>query len=287
MDRKKLNIAVVSPSGRVDKAKVKTNVHYLRNLGHTVTTGEYIFEEYGPFAGIDDNRLKDLQWAFDGDFDLIWMSRGGYGLGRIIDRLRFDKFSNNPKTIIGYSDITAAFLDQRLFNTPMIHATMLEAAKKEDIDRVLNLFYSGHIDFSDAKCDNDFEIEGKILGGNLSLLISQIGLFDLDIFENNILVLEEINEYDYKIDRMLNQLKRLGIFKRCQAVFLGAFENTIPGNTPISDFSIYMQGMVKKESNLLVSNLEIGHINHNYPLFLNRKCRIEYKNQHLSINYNV
>lgn len=282
---KNYHIAIIAPSGRLSKTDVLTrNISYLKELGHQVCEGEHLMDTFGPFAGKDQNRKSDLQWAMDHpEVEIIWMARGGYGMNRIIDDINLDAFKSKPKLIIGFSDITALFLDPRLKENTFCHAPMLASAKKEDIDKVFNLLSNGAFEYS-CKSNESFELESTIRGGNLSLISHQLAVLDAEYFKSSTLLIEEISEYDYKVDRMLWQLKRAGVFKNCDAVMLGHFTDIEAGNHTIDGFRDYCIDLIAEESKV-ISALEIGHEDPNLPILLNHECLISAESNKLNIAY--
>jgi muramoyltetrapeptide carboxypeptidase len=281
----KYKIFVISPSGKADKIKVMQNAQYLENSGHELQFGEFTFDSFGPFASTDENRLKDLQNAFNSNTDIIWMTRGGYGLTKIIDQLNLDQFIKHPKIVIGYSDITALFLDNRMEEYSMCHASMLQSSNPQNIDYTLNLIKSRSQVFQDIKTNSEFKIKTEICGGNLSLIIDHVGITKLDFYNDKFLLLEEISEHDYKIDRMLNHLNRSGIFDRITGILLGSFEDILEGNTAIQNFHHKMISEFLELEMPICYNLPIGHIENNHGILLNTPVEMECDGGNLILNY--
>lgn len=199
---------------------------YEVKLGFTLGSGS---DNY--FSGSDEDRLKDLQQMLDDDqVKAVLCARGGYGLGRIIDKLNFKKFRKQPKWIIGFSDIT--ILHSYLFaneNIASLHAPMAAAFNGQGSDPYLQsmrkalegrkLYYA---------CDpHPFnrrgEAVGELVGGNLALLAHGIGSSFEVKTRGRILFIEDVGEYLYNVDRMLHQLKNAGKFNKLAGLIIGGF----------------------------------------------------------------
>lgn len=222
-------IAIVSPCKHVTEAEVAPNIALLKSWGYEVVLGEHVFAQDGFFAGTDQQRAKDLQWAMDHPYaKAILMTRGGYGLIRIIDTLNFSALEEKPKWFIGYSDATV--IQNHLFqkNIASMHAPMLMGLSTiADTARThwqeLIKGNKKHIAFLATEDSNikDLQIEGRIIGGNLSLLYAMQGSHSFPYLQDCILFIEEIDEYRYHVDRMLMSLTRSGALNGIKAVLVG------------------------------------------------------------------
>jgi muramoyltetrapeptide carboxypeptidase len=224
-----LKIRIVAPSGKTDKKGVETGISLLQKFGINSVKGENLFFEDGYFAGTDSQRLEDLQKALSSPSEkVIWLARGGYGLGRIIDSLDWKLFLDYPKWIIGYSDTTFLLVEAVNRGFPCIHGPMLQSVDQLNDEIVLaikeiigNGEYS--ISWDSSKYDLQGKVEGSVCGGNLSMICSVIGTNSEPDWRKFILFLEEVNEPFHKLDRMLNHLDRTGIFSKIQALIVGEF----------------------------------------------------------------
>ena len=228
-------IAVVAPAGILKgrKATIEKAKKLAESWGLQVVLGKNIFNQNNHFAGTDEERCQDFQDALDHkNIKAIWSARGGYGSVRILDKLDFTEFKIYPKWVIGYSDITAFHNHIHNLGVETIHgmmATSLEQ-KPEEIMKTISsfkkslfgeaLFYT----VASSSYNRTFsskEIEGQLIGGNLAILTSMLGSESQLNTENKILFIEEIGEYKYSIDRMLQSLKRAGYFTKVKAVIVG------------------------------------------------------------------
>ncbi len=266
--------------------ELQNGIEMLRNAGFTVETGKNVNKIQGPFAGSDAERLEDLQWALDHrEADVIWMARGGYGLTRIIDNIQTEGFYRKPKLIMGFSDITALFLDNRFEKYPLFHFSMIESIREGELQKLIDLLDKKQ---QAINCESNLEkasIKGSITGGNLSLIVNQLGIVNPEFFKDKILFLEEIAEYDYKIDRMIIQLKRAGIYAKIRALLLGAFSETINGRFPLSGVYESIVEEAKKFNIPCFYNLPMGHIHPNHPLLFNVPTELQYSAGLLNLKY--
>ena len=228
-------VGIVCPAGFMPVDKVSECVRVLFEVwGLKVKVGKTVGSQYNYFSGSDDERLADLQEMMDDpSVKAILCGRGGYGTGRIIDRINFKKFRQQPKWIIGFSDITV--LHSHLLSRYKIASVHGPMANAFNDDGYLNEYVrSLHKALIGKNADytaslHPFNQTGKgtgiLTGGNLALIAHLIGTpSDVDT-KGKILFLEDIGEYLYNIDRMFYQLKRSGKLKGLAGLILGKFSD--------------------------------------------------------------
>ena len=225
-------VAIVAPSGILKnrEREVQQAKDLLKNWGLNVVVGDHVFSKANHFAGTDDERCEDLQKVMDDPkISAIWCARGGYGTVRILDKLDYTKFKEHPKWIIGYSDITA--LHNQLHNNGFqsLHALMCVSLTKDlsDIKETVDTFKStlfGKPVSYILEGSNDNKIgkaTGPLVGGNLTMLHTMLGSDESLDTSRKILFIEEIGEYKYHIDRMLQSMKRAGYFENLGGLIVG------------------------------------------------------------------
>jgi muramoyltetrapeptide carboxypeptidase len=235
-------IGIVCPAGFMPAKKLSTAIRVIENdWGYKVKLGATVGHQYHYFSGTDEERLHDLQAMMDDPgVHAILCGRGGYGTGRIIDRLNFSKFRKQPKWIIGFSDIT--ILHAHLFSRYRIaslHAPMGNAFNdngyKNEYVGSLRAALKGKKASYQASChpfNHPGKASGILVGGNLALVAHLIGTdSDFDT-KGKILFLEDVGEYLYNIDRMLYQLKRSGKLHQLAGLVLGKFSDCKDTETP-------------------------------------------------------
>jgi muramoyltetrapeptide carboxypeptidase len=290
-------IAIVAPAGFIkNKEAINKAVDLLNNWGFKVVLGKHLFNKHKHFAGTDKERLQDFQTFLDDPkIKAIWCARGGYGSIRIIDKLNFNHFKKHPKYIIGYSDICVFHHAVFHTNTPSIHSFMPTSIDtiKQAKDAVLNFKNSligSEINYK-IPINNQNKLgnaNGKIIGGNLSILQSLAGTkFGLNNQKNYILFIEEIGEYKYHIDRMLQSLKLNGYFKNCIGLLVGHFTK-IPKNDPAFGENIEEIILnVTQEYNFPVCfDFPSGHITNNQPIIFGKEAVLTIKKNSVNLKYN-
>ena len=221
-------IAIVSPSGPIKSDSLDFAIETINSWGLKASIGKHAFDKYGVFAGTDSDRATDFQKALnDKKTKAILCARGGYGAIRIVDLLDFSKFMKNPKWIVGFSDITVLHAKLQSLGIESIHGTMAKSfpAVTEKSLKTLHdtLFgkYSQTLKSTKSKFNRAGKCKGELIGGNLSMLYSMRGVpFEYD-YTGKILFIEDLNEYLYHIDRMIQNLKHSGILSRINGLVVG------------------------------------------------------------------
>ncbi len=231
-------IGVISPASSPDDlSTIDSGVKYLEKLGYRVEVGKNVGLNYGYLAGTDQERIEDLHYMFrKKDVKAIICVRGGYGTPRLLDKIDYSIIKKNPKILVGYSDITAlqmAIIKKTglvSFAGPMLatdfHNHVSEFAEEMFWRMITSNKKYGQVD--QPGNEKLFELhkgqaKGRILGGNLSVFTSMAGTQFFPDLKDKILLLEEIGELPYRIDRLLNQLRLNKAFAQIKGVILGAF----------------------------------------------------------------
>ena len=234
-------IGLVAPSSPTAETTVEKAKKAIEDLGFEVELGESCYEAYGYLAGKDELRAKDINKMFSNEeINGIICLRGGYGASRILELLDYEMISKNPKVFVGYSDITVLHiaLNQKsnlvTYHGPMAASDFAGDISEFSLDNFKNIVYDGDYNTiienpKDEKVITITEgvVEGELIGGNLCLLTNTIGTeFEIDT-EDKILLIEEVGEDPYAIDRMLTQLKLSGKFDKLAGILLGDFADCI------------------------------------------------------------
>lgn len=242
--RKGDTIAIVCPAGNIEAKKVEKCISTLKQWGYNVKVGFTVGTQFNSFSADDKERFYDLQNMLDDkEISAILCARGGYGTSRIVDSLDWRIFKRYPKWIIGFSDITVlhSTLHTKL-KTASLHASMANEFNKGDVDKNENL-----LSLKKALAGNKInykipadplniagKVQGQLVGGNLSLLAHMVGTkSDLDL-SGKILVIEDLNEYTYHIDRMMLQLSRSRNFQELGGLIVGGFTDIKETNPPFA-----------------------------------------------------
>jgi len=276
-------VRCISPSGTVSEEALSKGEKILSaHFGLIVKRGVHALEQYGRFAGTDRQRLTDLQEALnDPDCKAIFCSRGGYGLSRIVDQIDWSRFQQHPKWLIGYSDITLLHLAINKLNIASLHAPMVKSYGSPEAESSLPLlryFLMGNgaksYSFPLNQYDKPFRVSGRMIGGNLSMLLHAVGSELFDIRDGDILCLEEVAEPAYKVERMLLQLARTGAFEKIRAVLLG-YMTQIEGQAEMQEeITAIVRKIVEPYPLALFHGLPFGHEFPHFPIVLGGQVEI-------------
>jgi muramoyltetrapeptide carboxypeptidase len=275
-------IAIVATARKISKVELEPALQLLNDWGVKVYLGKTIGAAANQFAGNDLLRAEDFQEALDNsEIKAIWCARGGYGSVRMIDSLDFSAFKKNPKWIIGYSDITVLHSHVHNFGIATLHAQMpLEIEKKTQATRTSIksiLFGEQHkIEYnSENLLNRTGNVKGQLIGGNLSLLYSLIGSASHIDTNGKILFIEDLDEYLYHIDRMLQNLKRSGMLKGLKGMIVGGMsdmnDNTIPFGKTATEI---IKETVSEYNFPLCFDFPAGHVLDNQALILGREVEL-------------
>jgi len=269
-------IRIVSPSGSINPDLIVGATKVLSGWGLIVNEGEFARFEYGRFAGTKNQRISDLQQALDDPtVKAILCSRGGYGLAQIIDKLDFSGFSKSPKWIIGFSDITILHNAITNLGISSIHGIMAKhlAELPFNADPVLRLkeILFGKLpaySISAHKLNKQGTGKGKLIGGNLSVLMGLRGsMFDAG-YKNAILFIEDVAEKPYHIDRMMQNLRFSGVLAQLSGLIVGQFSDCEEDPLMKQTIVEIISEAVDAYNYPVCFNFPAGHVDYNLPLLL-------------------
>lgn len=290
-------VAIVAPAGILKgrQAAIENAQVLLKSWGLVPVLGPHLFAQKNHFAGEDAERLSDLQWALDdADIRAIWCARGGYGSTRIIDDLNFEGFQKSPKWLIGYSDITVLHNKLQNLGYESIHGMMavnMEENRNAIASSMATLkasLFGALTSYSIAphKLNQKGKTKGVLVGGNLTLLAAQLGSDTALNTKGKILFIEEIGEYKYHIDRMLQSLKRAGYFEHCSAVLVGDMTEIKANTTPWgSNEEQLIVDVLKAYDFPIAFGIPSGHELENRALIFGRNISLNISPSETKINF--
>jgi len=275
-------IAIVAPAGILTNRKdvIDQAKELAESWGLNVVYGKHLFDTAGHFSATDDERAEDFQKAMDNPhIKAIWAGRGGYGTVRILDRLDYTKFIESPKWVIGYSDITALHSHLNTLGYETIHG-MMGTSMGDDAEKIVETLksfkkslFGEKLSYSlvSVKENRKGTAKGKLIGGNLSLLASMLGSKSQMNADGKILFIEEVGEYKYSMDRMLQSLKRAGFFEKCKGIIVGDISK-IKSNTTKwgSSMEQLILDVIAEYDFPVLFNFPAGHEPDNRSLILGR-----------------
>ena len=289
-------IALVAPAGPLLERDDLTRAEALcRALGYEPQLGKSAAARHGYLAGTDDQRIADLNSALaDSSVDAIWCIRGGYGSIRLLDRVDYAAMARQPKVLIGFSDITAllnavtGMTGVVTFHGPVARAVM-PAFSRRHFELVLSgLEAPGRLGRLAAPADvllpqenrivtlRGGVAEGKLAGGNLTLLQCLIGTPYFPDLAGAILFLEDVGEDLYRVDRMLAHLRLIGALRQLAGVVIGRFTDLErAGRDGALGFDHIMEHYFGPLGIPVGYGFPIGHIDDQWTLPLGIRARLD------------
>lgn len=285
-------IGLIGPSGAVrTEGAVERAAAETERMGFRVKLGASCGQAYGYLSGTDELRAKDLNEMFmDDGVDAIFCLKGGYGTMRMLDLLDYEAIERHPKIFVGYSDITAlhAALRKRAglitFHGPMPVSDWADRPLDEFSARSLEAALTqtgpiGPLDNPEGYARHTVcpgRAEGRLVGGNLTLVTHLLGTpWEIDT-RGCILFLEDVGEKTYSLDRMLTQLRLAGKFDDCAGVVLGDFRNC---EVEYPDYGFTLEQIVRDVvapcGKPVFSGLRAGHCTPKLTLPLGARCRMD------------
>ena len=293
-------VGLISPGSYITEAQLKESVENLESIGLKAFYTKNILKKYGYLAGTDKERADDVNRMFaDKSIKGIFAARGGYGCARILPMLDYEMIRKNPKILIGYSDITALLYGISsqtglvTFHGPVGISTFNEYSNthvKNILFNPSNLYKMTNLpeDEKLLQVINKGTAKGKLVGGNLSIVVTMIGTkYDVDL-KDKIVFLEDVGEEPYKIDRMLTHLLEATNIKEAAGIALGVFKNCeISKEDPEFENSLTLQEVFNDRFGDLnipvISGLSFGHISNKFTLPFGINAKLDTKEKSLTL----
>ncbi len=220
-------VAIVSPSGPVSKGSLDFAINTLQSWGLQVKLGKHVYDSCGVFAGKDEDRASDIQKAInDKKVKAIICARGGYGAIRVVDSIDYTALQKQPKWFVGFSDITVFHEKLHSLGIQSLHGAMAKSfpnVTPESIQSLHDCLFgkSNAIQIQSNQFNKQGSCKGELIGGNLSMIYSLRGVpFEYD-YTGKILFIEDLNEYYYHIDRMMQNLLHSGVLSKISGLIVG------------------------------------------------------------------
>jgi len=265
-------IAILAPAGPIGQGVVDSAAQVLRARGYRVDIMPHTLGKYGHFSGTHPERLADLTAAFtDPEVRAILCARGGYGVVHNLDALDRLPLRDDPKWVIGFSDISALHALMASHGIASVHSSMAKQIALGDAhpdNAPLLALLEGTMptyEWAASPLDRRGHAEGKLLGGNLAVLADLIATpFDI-ITPGCILFIEDVSEPIYKIERIMYQLRLSGALDRVNGLILGQFTDYRPDDNHQSMEAMLAEALAPYGMPIAFG-APIGHVDHNIPL---------------------
>ena len=276
-------VALIAPAGPLrNEDELAASVAHAESLGWTPVPGLHVMRREGYLAGTDAERLLDLNAALQDDrIDGIWCVRGGYGAMRILAGVDYDAMRRRPKTLIGYSDITALHAAFGVRSGVVTcHAPTargeLTAFSRDSLVRAVIAQRDPCGDAPDARTLRAGRAEGRLVGGNLSLLAALAGTPFAPDYDDAILVVEDIGEPTYRVDRMLRQLALSGALATLSGLAVGQLTN---GSDPGDATSGALDEVLREAADVAgvpaVAGIPLGHVADQWTIPLGVRAELD------------
>lgn len=292
--RKGDRIALIAPAGRFPEEKMAPAIQQIEAWGFIPVPGQHVLAHNHQFAGTDEQRLADLQAAInDPAIRAIWAVRGGFGSARIIDQVDLAPLKNDPKWIIGFSDVTVLHnhLHQHL-DLVTLHATMpvnFESNSREALQSVVDAI-TGQALVHQLGLNHPLnrwgQAEAPMVGGNLSMLYSLSGTPSALETNGKVLFIEDLSEYLYHLDRMLNQLDRAGKLAGLAGLVVGAFSDMKDGRLPYgATAEEIIRAAVERYDFPVCFAFPAGHVSDNRAWLHGMECKLEVSDKGTTLSF--
>lgn len=298
----KLKVAIVSPASKIKPEYIEGAVDTLEQWGLDVVVMPHAFGAYGSFSGTYNERLHDLVEALlDPSVNVILCSRGGYGCVHLLpelDRLMMlPQVKNYTKQLVGFSDVSALHALWCKHGRTSIHASMAKALALGGPQDPLNIAlletlkggmkaFGGSLPQRSPYCTHrEGKGHGLLVGGNLAVIGGLIGTPYNPVQPGRILLMEDIAEPIYKVERILYQLRLAGILDELQGMIVGQFSDYKYPTADHQDVYQMISRFLGQVKFPVVMDVNCGHIDNNRPIVLNRSATLAIESDTYSVQY--
>ena len=267
----------------VEKDRLQSGIRYLVSQQCLVYPGKSVLAKRGYLAGYDEQRVADLHMLYgDTTIEGILASKGGYGSGRLLDKIDWRLLKENPKAFIGFSDITAfqlALLQKTGLGS--YYGPMVSVDMRHNMPDVAEQSFwkavAGQAQTLNGRSMQPGKADGVLVGGCLSVLTSIMGSPYFPDMRGAILFLEEVGEAPYRVDRHLNQLRLAGVFKKIAGLALGRFVHCTSNHKVASQTNTpsVLRELAKSMKVPVVSDLPFGHVRDKMTIPLGKPATLD------------
>lgn len=278
-------VAIVATARKVSEAEMTAAIHILSSWGLKVIISPNLFQSQNQFSSTDEGRAADFLWAWNHpNVKAIFCARGGYGSIRIVDKIDVSIFSKNPKWLVGFSDVTLLLSLLQNQGLASVHGIMpILFSEPQAADSILSLKNvlwgeASQISLPTHSLNRIGEATGMLVGGNLSIINNTIATACDTDFKDKILFIEDIDEYLYHIDRMMQHLKYASKLENLAGLVVGHFTNMRDNTVPFGKSAYEIIQEAVAEYNFPVAfGFPVGHDYPNLALKVGVKATLAVK----------
>ncbi len=282
-------IGIISPASPMIRERLEKGIAYLKNRGFSVLLGKHVFDQRGYLAGADEVRVEDLHAMIaNQDVKAIISSRGGYGTPRLLPFLDYQLIRKNPKILVGYSDLTSlqlAIYSQTglvTYSGPMVAVEMGKGMDPFTEEHFWPHLMAGQsypeypsVPDSPLVRVHSGKARGRLLGGCLSMINPILGTPYQPDFEGAILILEDVGEEPYRVDRYLSQFRSAGIFQQVAGIIFSQFVDCEPGDSPSLTVDEVIEDYTHDLSIPIVKNFLYGHVDRKFTIPIGARVELD------------
>lgn len=285
-------VAIVCTARKFFPEEAKPAIDLLESWGLKVKLGKTIGLDSCQLGGTDSERAADFQEQLDNDnIKAIWCARGGYGTVRIIDKIDFSKFKKHPKWVMGFSDVTVLHSHINTLDVATLHSIMPFTVPKapEEVKQTFKnaLFGIKNSYIIPSKSyDRKGVAKGELVGGNLSIIYSLLGSKSSIDTKDKILFIEDLDEYLYHVDRMLQNMKRNDYFKNVKGIIVGSMRDMHDNEIPFGQNEVQLITEIVKDLNIPIAfEFCAGHQKDNRTLMLGSHVDFEVNETEIKLTF--
>lgn len=285
-------VAIVCTARKFSIEAAQPAVALLQSWGLKVRLGKTIGLDACQLGGTDTERTADFQEQLNDDsIQAIWCARGGYGTVRIIDQLDFSKYKQNPKWIIGFSDITVLHSHLNVHRVASLHAIMpYSVPNAPDLVKISlkKALFGEKISYQvpTAPYNNTGKATGELVGGNISILYSLLGSESAICTKDKILFIEDLDEYLYHLDRMLYNFKRNAYFENVKGILVGSLTDMHDNEIPFGQNEMQIIAAITSHLEIPIAfQFPAGHQLDNRALLLGKKVTLEVTSEQVFLEF--
>ena len=293
---KNATLGIVCPSYNIDQLIYTKTTKYFIERGYKIVAGKSIYLRDNLYAGTPKERADDIMDMFaNPKIDAIICARGGYGANRVLPLLDYEVIRQNPKILMGYSDITA-YLSSITQKTGLVtfHGPMLVTYKNGFIDYNFSCFLKVLSGDSLVKVLPPKELHSRILksglavgplwGGNLCLLVNRLGTDGALNTDGAILFIEDIGEQHYRFDRMIYHLRDAGVFDNINGLIIGELTEMLDTDPPFGKSTDEIVMDICGDLDIpIITNFPCGHGKYQATLPISIPARLDAHNDEISL----